>query len=172
MERNRFAPPSAEVEDVEPPHTRYVGFWARVGANLIDALVLIAITYPILIAAYGLEYFSSTKQTVASGPVDVLVSWVFPFFAIVLFWHYKQATPGKMVIGARVVNANTGDALSIGRCVARYLGMVIASLPLGLGLLWIAFDRRKQGWHDKIAGSVVVVARRGKVAAKNVSPEV
>jgi uncharacterized RDD family membrane protein YckC len=171
MERNRFAPPSADVDDVDLPHTNYVGFWARVGAALIDAVVLAAVTYPILFAVYGLEYFSSRRQTVVAGPVDILVSWVFPFVAIVLFWHYKQATPGQMVIRARVVDASTGDALSIGRCVTRYLGLIIASLPLGLGLVWVAFDRRKQGWHDKIARSVVVAARRGKVRV-SVSPEV
>ena len=172
MERNRFAPPAAEVEDVDLPHTKYVGFWARVGAAFVDAVVLITVTYPILIATYGLDYFSPTKQAVVAGPVDILVSWVFPFVAIVLFWHYKQATPGKMAVGARVVDASTGEPLSIGRCITRYLGLIIASLPLGLGVLWIAFDRRKQGWHDKIAGSVVVAARRAKVRVNDVSPKV
>jgi uncharacterized RDD family membrane protein YckC len=172
VERNRYAPPSADVDDVDAPHMEYVGFWARVGATLIDAVLLVAITYPILIAAYGLEYFSSSQPKFVEGPLDILVSWVFPFVAIVLFWHYKQATPGKMVIGARVVDATTGERLSIGRCITRYLGGIIATLPLGLGLLWVAFDPRKQGWHDKIAGTVVVVARKARAQVKDVSPKV
>ena len=162
MDRNRFAPPTAEVRDVEKlrhidhPEVRYVGFWARCGAGLVDAVVLVALTYPVLIAVYGLDYLDPSRQGLVAGPVDVLLTWVFPFVAIVLLWHYKQATPGKMTIGALVVNARTGEPLSIARCVTRYLATAIAALPLGLGLIWIAFDRRKQGWHDKLAGSVVV----------------
>ena len=174
MERNRFAPPSAEVDDVELPELRYVGFWARAGAYLIDVVLLVAVSYPLLIAAYGFEYFNfaSPKVRGGAGPTDILVSWVFPVAALVLFWHYKQATPGMMVIGARVVDSRTGNRLSIGLCVTRYLALVIAALPLGLGLIWVAFDRRKQGWHDKIAGSVVVVARqaRGKDAFPELTP--
>jgi uncharacterized RDD family membrane protein YckC len=146
----------ANVEDPDRPYTRYVGFWARTLASLIDTVATIAVTYPILLAVYGSEYLAPGRQRVIAGPVDMLLTWVLPLVAIVLFWHYKQATPGKMAIGARVVDAKTGSALSIGRCVTRYLGLIIASLPLGLGLIWVAFDARKQGWHDKIAGSVVV----------------
>jgi uncharacterized RDD family membrane protein YckC len=162
----------AEVDDLDPARPRYVGFWARVGASFIDAILLVAITYPLLIAAYGLQYFNASKQGVVSGPVDILLTWVFPFVAIVGFWHYKRATPGKMAIGAQIVDATTGETLSIGRCVTRYLALIVASLPLGLGLLWVAFDRRKQGWHDKIARSVVVAGGRGKVGADVAPPEV
>jgi uncharacterized RDD family membrane protein YckC len=165
MDRNRFAPPTSEVRDVESltpidqGEVRYVGFWARCGASFIDGVVLVALTSPVLIAVYGLDYFELTSQDLVAGPVDVLVTWVFPFVAVVLLWHYKQATPGKMAIRARVVNARTGEPLSIARCVTRYVATALAGLPLGLGLIWIAFDRRKQGWHDKLAGSVVVRRR-------------
>jgi uncharacterized RDD family membrane protein YckC len=165
MDRNRFAPPVADVRDVERPRDighpelRYVGFWARCGAALLDAVVLVALTYAVLIPVYGLDYFDGSRESLVAGPIDVLLSWVFPFVAVVLLWHYKQATPGKMAIRARVVNASTGERLSVARCITRYVATILAGLPLGLGLIWIAFDKRKQGWHDKIAGSVVV--RRG-----------
>jgi uncharacterized RDD family membrane protein YckC len=67
-----------------------------------------------------------------------------------------QATPGKMAISARVVDASTGNTLSVGQSVGRYLAYFVSILPLGIGLLWVAFDSRKQGWHDKLAGTVVV----------------
>jgi uncharacterized RDD family membrane protein YckC len=174
VERNRFAAPAAEVDDVDLPQMKCVGFWARASAYLIDVVILVAVSYPLLIAAYGFEYFNfaSPRFRGGAGPVDILVSWVFPPVAIVLFWHYKQATPGKMVIGARVADASTGNRLSLGRCITRYLAFIIAALPLGLGLIWIAFDRRKQGWHDKITGSVVVRSRQTKARVEDVSPEV
>ena len=78
------------------------------------------------------------------------------------FWIYKGATPGKMVVSARIVDAtDRGGPMTKGQAVLRYAGYFVSLLPLGLGYLWVAFDRRKQGWHDKIAGTVVVRGRRG-----------
>lgn len=109
---------------------------------------------PLLISIYGWEYLDS--EEIVLGPADFLISWVLPAFATVLFWLYKSATPGKMAIAAQVVDAQTGDSISVGQAMLRYLGYFIAILPLGLGIFWVAFDSRKQGWHDKIAGTVVV----------------
>jgi uncharacterized RDD family membrane protein YckC len=69
---------------------------------------------------------------------------------------YKSATPGKMVIGAKIVNARTGRQPSTGQLIGRYFAYYISLIPLGLGYLWVAWDPKKQGWHDKLAGTVVV----------------
>jgi uncharacterized RDD family membrane protein YckC len=138
----------------------YVDFWPRVGASLIDALVVILVTYPLLYLVYGSAYFTVQSEMPVRGVPDFLISFVLPFAGVVLFWLKKQATPGKMVVAARVVDAKTGKTLSVGQAIGRYLGYFVAALPLGLGLLWVAFDRRKQGWHDKMAGTVVVRPRR------------
>ena len=90
------------------------------------------------------------------GPADFLINWLLPAVAIVLFWIYRQATPGKMAIKARIVDARTGAKPKPGQLMIRYLGYYVSTIPLGLGLIWVAFDPRKQGWHDKIAGTVVV----------------
>ena len=79
-----------------------------------------------------------------------------PAVGVILFWLYKQATPGKMAVAARVVDARTGNPISVGQAVGRYLAYFVATLPLFLGLIWVAFDPRKQGWHDKLAGTVVI----------------
>lgn len=134
----------------------YVGFWARVGASLIDTIILLLITWPILFAIYGAGYLTDPDTPFIAGPADLLVSWVLPAVAIIAFWLYKQATPGKMAVSARVVDARTGAALTTGQAVIRYLGYFVSSIPLGLGLIWVGFDPRKQGWHDKLAGTVVV----------------
>ena len=137
----------------------YVGFWARVGACLIDTVLAMLIIVPLSIAVYGSAYFSFSNTDLVSGPADVLISWVLPAVAVVLFWIYRQATPGKMAISARVVDAKTGGTLGVGQSIVRYLGYFVSTIPLGLGLLWVAFDPKKQGWHDKIAGTVVVRER-------------
>lgn len=135
---------------------QYVGFWARLGASLIDSVLILVVTYPLLVAVYGLGYYSSRSRSLVAGPLDVLISWVLPAAAAIAFWIYRSATPGKMAISARVVDADTGAPLSLGQSLIRYVGYFVSTIPFGLGLLWITFDSRKQGWHDKLAGSVVV----------------
>lgn len=138
-----------EHDDLE-----YVGFWARTGASLIDSILIGIIIFPILTAFYGQSYWDSTALIV--GPMDFLVSWVFPAVAVILFWASKQATPGKMAVSAKIVDARTGNAATTGQLIGRYLAYYVSLIPLGLGYFWVGFDPRKQGWHDKLAGTVVV----------------
>jgi uncharacterized RDD family membrane protein YckC len=140
-----------ESNDLE---LEYVGFWARVGASIIDSLLVCIIIWPVVTAVYGTDYWLDGRFI--KGPVDFLLSWVFPAVAVILFWVAKQATPGKMAISARIVDAETGGKPNTGQLIIRYLGYYVAMLPVFLGIIWVAFDRRKQGWHDKLAGTVVV----------------
>lgn len=132
----------------------YVGFWSRVGASIIDTILLGVVIWPILIAFYGDSYW--TDEQFVKGPMDIIFSWVFPAVAVIIFWVAKQATPGKMAISAKIIDAKTGAVPTTGQFIGRYFAYFLASLPLGLGIIWVAFDGRKQGWHDKLAGTVVV----------------
>jgi len=141
----------------------YVGFWLRVWASVIDSFLALAICLPILTWIYGKEYWSSTA--LVQGPADLLISWVLPAIAIVLFWIYREATPGKMAVSARIVDARTGEHPSTGQLIGRYFAYYLSMLPLMAGFLWVAFDPRKQGWHDKLANTVVVRRRSSGVVA-------
>lgn len=154
----------SNTEDLE-----YVGFWPRVGAALIDTLLLLFVTAPLVTLVYGRQYWSSTDWF--QGPADFLINWFLPAVAVVLFWIYRQATPGKIAIGARIVDARTGARPGTGQLVGRYLAYYVSIIPLMLGIFWVAFDPRKQGWHDKLAGTVVVRARRRGSAPSFVSPQ-
>lgn len=145
---------------MEADELEYVGFWARVGAWLIDTVLMGIIIWPLLTAFYGDAYWDG--EGMVKGPMDVLLSWVFPMVAIIVFWVAKQATPGKMAISAKIVDAKTGAAPSTGQFIGRYLAYFLAALPLCLGIFWVAFDGRKQGWHDKLAGTVVVRQKNRK----------
>ena len=138
----------------------YAGFWVRVGATLIDTVLLMLIVVPLLVAIYGWAYFDSEQTGFVAGPADFVISWVFPAVAVILFWRYRQATPGKMLLSLRIVDADTGANPSLGQNIGRYFAYLVSTLPLGLGLIWVAFDRRKQSWHDKLAHTVVVRARK------------
>lgn len=134
---------------------RYAGFWIRVVAAIIDILLSAIILVPIIWMVFGREYFSSTE--IIQGPVDFLLTWVAPAVAVVLFWVYRSATPGKIAINASIVDAKTLGRPSTGQLIGRYLGYYVSLLPLGAGIFWIAFDSRKQGFHDKLSGTVVIL---------------
>ncbi len=156
-----YTPPSSDISspDNDELAPEYVGFWSRIGASIVDTILMLAITYPLLYALYGVEYFNFNNQTMLAGTGDFILSYVFPFVAVITFWIYKSATPGKMAIKAKIVNARTGGKPSAGQLIGRYFAYFLSTLPLGLGFLWVAWDKRKQGWHDKLAGTIVVRAR-------------
>jgi uncharacterized RDD family membrane protein YckC len=137
-------------------NVEYAGFWVRVGATIIDTLLIMAVLIPLLVAIYGWAYFDAANTGFFAGPADFLLSWVAPAVAVIVFWIYKQATPGKMALSIRIVDVTTGGPPSTGQCVGRYFAYFVSIFPLGLGLIWVAFDKRKQGWHDKLAGTVVI----------------
>lgn len=116
-------------------------------------------------AIYGWTYFDTEVTGFVAGPADFIISWVLPTIAILAFWIYKQATPGKMAVAARVVDEETGESITLGQSMIRYLAYFVSTIPLCLGFLWVAFDSKKQGWHDKLAGTVVVRTKNRKPQA-------
>jgi len=134
----------------------YVGFWRRVLAAAIDFLILFVVTTPILLAIYGRRYFALVQSGTSAGFWDFVIEYVVPAVAVVAFWRRYGATPGKMAVGAKIVDAKTGERPSTARLVLRYVAYLVSALPLFLGFLWIGVSRRKQGFHDKIARTMVV----------------
>jgi uncharacterized RDD family membrane protein YckC len=143
------------MQDTDP--LEYVGFWPRVAASLIDTLALLLVCVPLLWIFGGVS--ALFDPSMSSSPASLFVNWVLPFVLTAFFWRYFQATPGKMAIGALIVDAKTGEAPSNSQVLIRYVGYIISTIALGLGFIWIGFDARKQGWHDKLAGTVVVRSR-------------
>lgn len=124
-----------------------VGFWRRTGAYIIDAIVLGIIGAVLGAVLYGGDQFRS-------GGLNFLVSIVY----FIGFWTYWNGqTIGDRVLGFRVVKTD-GSALTLTTAIIRYIGLIIAFLVVFIGVIWVAFDPQKQGWHDKIAGTYVVPA--------------
>ena len=141
---------------------RYGGFWIRVGAVLLDSVVIIGVTLLAVRLLYGQGYMEWAMEGAAQGMTRerVFFNWVLPAVYYVGFWILKSATIGKMLVKVKIVDAKTGGPASPLQCVVRYLGYIVSALPLGLGFIWVAFDKRKQGWHDKIARTLVVGSGR------------
>ena len=145
------------MTDTQP---EYIGFWSRVGAAIIDTILMLIIVVPLLTWIYGRDYWLDPERVgFIAGPADFLLNWVLPAIAVILFWIYRQATPGKMAIKAKIVDAKTGGKPSTGQLIGRYLGYYVSILPLMLGIIWVGIDKRKQGFHDKLAGTLVVRAK-------------
>jgi len=132
----------------------YAGFWVRTGAALIDTILMIIIIFPILTLIYGKEYW--IDDSFLMGFWDFMFNYILPAIAAILFWFYKSATPGKMAFRLTIVDAKTGGKPTIGQLIGRYLSYYISMLPLFMGIIWVGIDQRKQGWHDKLAGTVVI----------------
>jgi uncharacterized RDD family membrane protein YckC len=147
-------------------HGHYAGFVSRLFAFAIDIVLIIT-------ALTVMSWFFSTVNKLLGvdnffirmlGPVVwqniriVLASLISIGVYVgypLLFWTLTGQTPGKMLLGLRVVSTE-GRYLSFGRAVRRLIGFILAALPLYVGFLWILVDDRRQGFHDKIAGTCVV----------------
>ncbi len=116
------------------------GFGIRLVAYLIDFVILITIDI-VLRLAFG----------DAGAALAILAGAMYT----IGFWYAVGATPGKMALGLQVVRED-GSPLGLGACFLRYVGYIVSGLALGLGFLWIIWDPKKQGWSDKIAGTLVV----------------
>ena len=132
----------------------YAGFWIRLGATLIDTLIILIVLMIPLSFIYGEQYWSGDQFI--HGFWDVLLGYVVPIVATIWFWLRFLGTPGKIALRLKIVDAGTGNKLSLGQAIGRYLGYILSMLPFGLGFIWVGIDRRKQGWHDKLAGTVVI----------------
>lgn len=161
----------------------YVGFWKRLLAFFIDVLVIVVVLFPLMMALYGGGYLDrlgaefSAMLTPSGDPnadvarilnvlgrsdsaiaalLDIKVQ-IGLIVATILFWRFRGATPGKMLIKARIVKVGTLGKPSTVQLIGRFFAYLVAFVPAGLGFLWIAFDKHKQGWHDKLAGTVVIL---------------
>ncbi len=132
----------------------FAGFWIRFWASLIDGGLMAAWMIPALYYFYGDTLL--TDPRLIMGPADFIISWVLPMVGVIVLWDRKQGTVGKLLLRLRIVDAQTLGPLSRRQEVLRYIGYFVSTVPLGLGFLWIAFDPRKQGLHDRLAGTLVL----------------
>ncbi len=120
----------------------YAGFWRRLVAVIIDGVILGAIT-GILMAIFGAQQTASWLGSVIG------------IIYVIGFWTWRGQTPGKMVMGIKIIKTD-GSPIGIGRAVLRYVGYLVSTIIICIGYLMIAWDSKKQGLHDKIAGTYVV----------------
>jgi len=143
------------LESVPQLTVTYVGFKPRTLATLADIALVSMIVTPILVIIYGPGYLFDRQ--LIEGAWHVVIGILMPAVAAIWFLIRFQATPGKLMLRAQIIDASTGNRPTLAQFVIRYVSFMLVSLPLfGLGCFAVIWDERKQGWHDKLAGTVVV----------------
>lgn len=150
-----------------PRPVSYSGFWKRVAAYLIDAIILSVMELLILLPFLGLlgiGLFTTDMEDLSTGFILALITTYLGAIVLTFMcgWLYfailetmKQATPGKMIVGIKVTDMN-GNAITFGRATGRYFAKIISSLTFGVGYIMTAFTQQKQALHDIISGCLVV----------------
>ncbi|MFZ0996138.1 MAG: RDD family protein [Candidatus Dormiibacterota bacterium] len=124
------------------PGLGYAGFWPRAGAFWTDLILLAG-------ASFAVHAF-------VVGVAGAGVTAVLPLAYFVCLWASTGRTFGLWLVGAQVVRQEDGGRLGFRRSLIRLVGYAVNLASCSLGFVWAAVDWRKQGWHDKMAGSYVV----------------
>lgn len=160
---------------------QFAGFGRRLVAYSIDGFIISIILIFLMVVA-GVAYFAGSIAGDGSAIMaqiadpDQMASftvwiWLLSLLANIGYFTYFHGatgrTPGKMLLGLQVVSVD-GKPISFGTAFLRSVGYLVSSIVFCLGYIWIIFDKRKQGWHDKIAGTLVII-REPQVSAAGIS---
>lgn len=145
---------------------RYAGFFSRGAAYALDRLITFGIVFVImLVIDYFLSLFEvdqwleSLSNDAALNAILLLLLSTLGIYLLVSivynvgFWMLSGQTPGKRVLGVRVMRTD-GTRLRLGNALRRQVGYWISAI-FTLGFLWVLFDSKRQGFHDKLAGTIV-----------------
>jgi|SRR5215471_1888191 len=126
------------------------GFWSRFAALFIDSIIVAII--PIVLIAIGAS--SNSSGLLVFG----YIVWIVGYIAYFVYFEGGESgqTPGKRMLGIRIIDFNTGGPIGYGRAFLRLIGRWIAGIFCYLGYLWMLWDKEKQCWQDKMANDVVV----------------
>ena len=137
----------------------YAGFGKRVFASLIDTVIfsiIFLVIHVVFFGDSGIQFIfkDGIFQIESDGGAIEQIAII----GITLFmWVKFLGTPGKLILACHVLDAKTHQHIKPLQAVIRYLSYFVSIIPLGLGFFWILWDKKKQGFHDKLAGTVVVV---------------
>ena len=173
------------------------GFTVRLMAHVIDSVIWTVLMTLVAFSFFGKEIMAAVAKaaeqssggTVAIDPhlfepplwFTLIFNYALPIAVLLVLWKWKSATPGKMMMGVKVVDAETKGPLKMSQCILRMIGYIPPMIPLMFlmltmvapqpmlffgaavftcPLLWtflsVLTDPLKRGWHDRLAGTMVV----------------
>jgi uncharacterized RDD family membrane protein YckC len=144
---------------------RYAGFWIRFWAAVVDLLVLAP---PLVLVLFFISFGGENVDGLGLIAQSIFSFIIYPFYFSFFESSRWQATPGKRLLGLRVTDLN-GYRISFSRAIRRNVSKFLSGLVLYVGYIMVGLTEKKQGLHDKLAGTVVVY---GKVGAESLQVEV
>jgi uncharacterized RDD family membrane protein YckC len=164
--KNSFAQKLREGVAIDAA-VRFAGFWIRLVAALIDAIILLIAGSIFQYAVLGTRVASPIPdpahpethlgETLAILGIAWLIGTVTSATYEGVFVYKLGATPGKMALGLKVIRPG-GGPVSLGRAIGRYFAKMLSTVILGIGYIMIGFDSEKRGMHDMICDTRVIHA--------------
>ncbi len=127
------------------------GFWRRLIAMVYDGFLIVAIWFVTTIIMVALL----NQGNVVQGPAFQLLLYMEAGAFYTYFWHVKGQTLGMQVWKIRTIN-DSGQILTLGECAVRFFFATFSLIFLGLGYVWMVFDREGLTWHDRVSGTRVI----------------
>jgi uncharacterized RDD family membrane protein YckC len=158
---------------------KYASFFMRIIASVIDSILSLVITIPFMMiigTIFDLSQPESldiqAQQMTQEELLIILQGHLASFLlemtviavVIVIFWVSKGGTPGKTLLGMQIVDAKTLQKPTLSQSIIRYLGYFLSVIPCLLGFIWIYYDKRGQGFHDKLAKTVVIMVKKQNIS--------
>jgi uncharacterized RDD family membrane protein YckC len=151
-------PPSASYGYTAQATTALSGFWRRLGAYIIDAIIL-GVIGAVIQAIWGAITQASTSDTTGAGVRGGLIALVLYLIYFGYLWSRNGQSIGYMALGIRVVRTD-GSLLSLGAAVLRallvYLSFALCLIPAIVSAIMIGTGSQKQAIHDMMVGTIVV----------------
>lgn len=141
---------------------RYGGFWIRVVATIIDAIIVRVVVTPIGLMFGGMGWLAGMGGGIPHLGVTLLGTGITFLLVVAGSWLYEaflesssyQATLGKMIFGMKVTDLQ-GNRISFARATGRHFAKILSGMILCIGFIMVGFTERKQGLHDMLAGTLV-----------------
>ena len=139
----------------------YGGFWIRVVAAIIDAIILRVVVAPVGMVFGGLG-MAGMMSGIPHAGLHILGGGITIILLVFGSWLYEafmesssyQATLGKMIFGMKVTDLN-GNRISFERATGRHFAKWLSAMILCIGYIMVGVTERKQGLHDLLAGTLV-----------------
>lgn len=143
-------PANTQVNNIDDDHNKpkateeFAGFWIRLGAFIIDFAV------SLLVGIVIGNFLSLNAEDSFSWGV-----LIFPVYIIIALTMYST-TFGKNIYGLKIVNEKEHGNINVGKAIGRTISYILSSFIIYMGFWTIGIDSKKQGWHDKLAGTLVI----------------
>jgi uncharacterized RDD family membrane protein YckC len=135
------------------PGLAFAGPGARLVAYVVDAIVV-----GVVVVALGIVSALLLVAVPVLSILPIVAIIVIPLVYFPYYWSRSGQTPGMRMMGIKVVRDRDGGPVTGGQAILRLIGYWVSGVVFYLGYIWIFVDRRKRGWHDLMAGTVVVEA--------------